>query len=129
MAAKKITYENKEDFICLPDVANINKVIASDMNQIKSTVNSHADTLDMHNQGIIPVGTILVWLSDALPSANYLFCNGQTLEKSAYPVLYNALGTKYGGDSTHFKLPNQNYNPENVDASLIPSYNYIIRVR
>lgn len=129
MAATKITYENKEDFIGLPDVEDKNKVIASDMNQIKNTVNSHADTLDVHAQGIIPVGTIMVWLTNTLPSANYLFCNGQTLENSAYPALYKVLGTKYGGDSTHFKLPNQNYNPEGVDDSLIPSYNYIIRVR
>ena len=78
---------------------------------------------------MISLGTTIVWYSDTLTSDNWMICNGQSLEISSYLALYKIIGKKYGGDDTHFKLPNQNYNPEGVDSSLIPSYNYIIRVR
>lgn len=125
----KITYENKEDFIGLPDVEGKNKVVAADMNEIKTVVNNLSDLLTEVSKGTISVGTTIVWFSDTLPSDNWMICNGKSLEISSYLALYKVIGKKYGGDDTHFKLPNQNYNPEGVDASLIPSYNYIIRVR
>lgn len=125
----KITYENKEDFISLPNIEGKNKVVAADMNEIKTVVNNISDLLTETNKGMISIGTTIVWYSDTLPSDNWMICNGQSLEISSYLALYKIIGKKYGGDDTHFKLPNQNYNPEGVDSSLIPSYNYIIRVR
>lgn len=47
------------------------------------------------NQGgglIVPIGTILSYMGDSEP-ANYLWCRGQTFDKTIYPELYKVLGT------------------------------------
>ena len=73
MAIKnKITYENKEDFISLPNVEDKNKVVAADMNEIKTVVNNISDSLTETNKGIISIGTTIVWYSDTLPSDNWM---------------------------------------------------------
>ena len=125
----KITYANKVAINENAEISDINKVTDNDMNEIKTVVNNISDLLEETNKGMISIGTTIVWYSDTLPSDNWMICNGQSLEISSYLALYKIIGKKYGGDDTHFKLPNQNYNPEGVDSSLIPSYNYIIRVR
>lgn len=45
----QITYDNKVDLQVATNIANINKVTASDMNEIKDVVNSHADDIDELN--------------------------------------------------------------------------------
>jgi microcystin-dependent protein len=54
----------------------------------------------------IPVGSILIWLTDYLPNINYLYCNGDTFNPVHYSQLYTIIGTSYGGTSTQPKLPN-----------------------
>lgn len=54
----------------------------------------------------LPVGTILIWLTETLPSSNYLFCNGETYNPAKYPDLYTIIKNSYGGNSTSPKLPN-----------------------
>lgn len=55
----QITYDNKVDLQVATNVANINKVTASDMNEIKNVVNSHADDIDELNapEKWVSVGT------------------------------------------------------------------------
>lgn len=48
----QITYDNKVDLQVATNIANINKVTASDMNEIKNVVNSHADDIDVANNNI-----------------------------------------------------------------------------
>jgi microcystin-dependent protein len=39
--------------------------------------------------------------------AGWMFCNGQTLAIRQYDVLFNLIGTTYGGDDVQtFQLPN-----------------------
>lgn len=53
-----------------------------------------------------PVGTIVAYSGSTLPNG-YMLCNGQSLLRTEYPDLFNAIGTTYGSvDSTHFNLPN-----------------------
>ena len=46
MAIQKVTYTDKEDLNIDPTVPLINKVIAADMNEIKSVINNNADELE-----------------------------------------------------------------------------------
>ena len=63
---------------------------------------------DFYNEDIVdgtPVGMINAYPS-LTPPSKWLLCNGQSLLKTDYPALFALIGTKYGGTSTHFSLPN-----------------------
>jgi microcystin-dependent protein len=52
-----------------------------------------------------PVGEIF-FFAKSTPPEHALVCNGAELSISAYPELYDVIGTKYGGNgSTTFRLP------------------------
>lgn len=53
---------------------------------------------------INPVGTILMNTNPIIP-ANHLACDGTSYNKTQYETLYAVLGTRFGGDSTTFKVP------------------------
>ena len=57
---------------------------------------------------IFPVGTIVPWAANSLPSdGKWLECNGTTPLISQYPELAAVLGSTWGvGDGTRFVLPN-----------------------
>ena len=53
------------------------------------------------------IGTIVPWTGDitAIP-AGWEICNGQTLNVTDYPLLYEVIGNKYGGTlNVEFRLP------------------------
>lgn len=52
----------------------------------------------------IPVGTVISYTNEILPSG-WLKCNGSELLQSDYPDLFAVVGTKYGGSSITFNLP------------------------
>ncbi|MBJ7347839.1 MAG: tail fiber protein [Thermoleophilaceae bacterium] len=53
---------------------------------------------------ILP-GVIQMYAGPTAP-AGFLFCKGTSELRTAYPALYNVIGTTYGSvDSTHFTLP------------------------
>jgi len=56
--------------------------------------------------GALPVGTIIPWTSDSIPSG-WLECNGQEVSRTEYSKLFSIIGTTFGsGDgSTTFNLP------------------------
>jgi microcystin-dependent protein len=53
----------------------------------------------------VPVGGMIVWPSDTMPTEFWLPCGGQTLSKSAYPELAAMLGAPFNVDANNFKLP------------------------
>lgn len=53
----------------------------------------------------VPVGTILIWPSDNLPDGYHL-CDGGSLNRTEYALLYSVIGTTYGGSGTTFNRPN-----------------------
>ena len=59
MAIQKIEYQNKVSIESLPDVAEINKVTDSNMNEIKSVVNNNADILTEIQTDVGDFGTFL----------------------------------------------------------------------
>ena len=72
------------------------------------------------------IGTILLWGGgDAInPDIDgYLLCNGQAVNIVDYPLLYNVIGTTYGGSGTVFNVPNfKKRFPLSVDNSTNMSY-------
>lgn len=55
--------------------------------------------------GILPVGSIVMWSSDHLPNNNWRFCHGGTVSSSECPLYASRIGTKYGGNSSNPGLP------------------------
>lgn len=52
-----------------------------------------------------PAGTVIWYSGKSLPSG-YLVCNGQSLNKTTYANLFNAIGYTYGGSGNNFNVPN-----------------------
>jgi microcystin-dependent protein len=63
----------------------------------------------LDNHILIPAGTIMQFAgNNAEPPGGWLYCDGSTLSRDAYPHLFNAIGTIYNDgatQSTQFKLP------------------------
>lgn len=57
---------------------------------------------------LVPIGGTLLWWDDVLPTeGGYVWCNGQAISRTTYPVLFARWGTRFGaGDgSTTFGIP------------------------
>jgi microcystin-dependent protein len=55
--------------------------------------------------GDTPVGAGMIWYTNTAP-ANWLICDGASLNRTDYPQLFNTIGTTYGSASgTTFNLP------------------------
>lgn len=53
----------------------------------------------------IPVGAIMMWAADSLPSDAWRFCHGGTVSASDCPLYASRIGTRYGGSSSNPGLP------------------------
>lgn len=85
----------------------------ADIDTIQALVDGAIDEL-MRPIAMIPVGATMTW-HEGLPPTGWLVCNGQSVLKADYPLLFALWGTKYGGDATHFTILNM------VDRSPIGS--------
>ena len=52
----------------------------------------------------LPVGTVLSYAGVRVPQ-KYLLCDGSTISKSQYPILFDTLEYTYGGAGDSFTLP------------------------
>lgn len=56
-----------------------------------------------------PPGTVIMYAGTGAIPGHWLMCNGQSVLRSAYPLLFAAIGTTYGSvDGTHFSVPSLN---------------------
>ena len=71
------------------------------------------------SSGSAKVGTIELWGGSTAPDG-YLLCNGGTVSRTLYSVLFKVIGTTYGsGDgSTTFNLPNSSNLVTNVNTDV-----------
>jgi hypothetical protein len=55
----------------------------------------------------VPVGTVIASGASAPPNDNFLLCDGASIDRSAYPALFSAISTLYGGGNgpNSFSLP------------------------
>ena len=51
-----------------------------------------------------PAGAIQMYAGPSAP-AGWLLCDGSVVSSNAYPALYAAIGTTYGGSAAAFALP------------------------
>jgi len=52
------------------------------------------------------IGEIVPFAGSSNPNTNWLYCDGSSLLRSAYPDLFTVIGTVYGSvDSSHFNIP------------------------
>lgn len=105
MALQNISYTNKEAINVNPDVADINKVKADDMNEIKSVVNNNANALDdyVKEEGTTTVSSVTFtykkWNSGLVELYAYKGYTGLTMTSQS-------AGTYYGtGGSGTMTLP------------------------
>lgn len=61
-------------------------------------------TLKIKALDSMPIGTIMQYAGETIPNG-WLLCNGDAVATTEYPDLYNAIGTRYGGTSDNFRLP------------------------
>lgn len=77
----------------------------ADYEELKESIrNLHTEMETLRQQTSIAAGTIAFFPKSA-PPAGWLACDGRSLSASAYPKLYEAIGSSYGGNSTEFRLP------------------------
>lgn len=58
---------------------------------------------------IVPIGAIIEYTNEVVPSDNFMYAHGQAVSRTLYPTLFARIGTRYGaGDgSTTFNLPDK----------------------
>jgi microcystin-dependent protein len=78
-----------------------------------TTLNGTIQAIDQqvftNQQFIVPVGSILMYGGAVSPPAGWLFCNGQEVLQSDYPLLYGIIGGAFNTPGTvagSFNLPN-----------------------
>ena len=65
------------------------------------------------------VGTIKLFAGSFCPDG-YLYCDGQEISITSNLVLYNVIGTRYGGDGkTTFAIPKLNTDSDNTGVKYI----------
>lgn len=87
------------DGIYFGGIRNLLNVIANYNTSVASLTDATGERLEQSGVGKAFFGTVL-------PSG-YLWCDGSSYLRSAYPTLFAAIGTTYGSvDGTHFNVPN-----------------------
>jgi hypothetical protein len=69
-------------------------------------INTETTNFVYTSSGIIPVGSIMPFISSANAPSGWLLCNGQSVAGSVYPELSAVIGTTFGGNTTNFNVPN-----------------------
>jgi microcystin-dependent protein len=71
-------------------------------------LNNDLDAIDAlvfaNQEGINPIGSGALWFT-ATPPANWLICNGASLDTTAYAGLFAVFGYAFGGSGANFNLP------------------------
>jgi len=64
-----------------------------------ATVDTGSEVHRLQDNRDMPIGSILMWPTEVLPSPHWLLAMGQTLNVADYPELYAVLGGRYGEDT------------------------------
>lgn len=67
------------------------------------------DLLKSYIDSMLPIGAIIEYSSEVVPTDNLMYAHGQAIKRSDYPELFSVIGTRYGiGDgATTFNLPDK----------------------
>lgn len=99
----------------------LDEVTDADWDAIEKLVGNCYEEL-MTPIDITPVGALTMWAAAAAPT-KWLLCQGQSLLRTTYPLLFAVIGTVYGAaDSTHFTLPDlRNRSPLGIGGAIVPN--------
>lgn len=79
-------------------------IMAAHMNTIEAGI-ANATNLAESAGGKVPIGALMPYAGLDTP-AGWLLCKGQSLARSSYPDLFEAIGTLYGAaDARSFSIP------------------------
>ncbi len=77
----------------------------------------------------IPTGTVLTFAGERFP-AGWIPCDGRHLDKQEYSELYEAIGDRFGADTTRFRIPDLRAGfIRGLDHSVHAALTYAIRAR
>ena len=71
-----------------------------------SNLESNVSYFAYNTGGILPVGTVISTLTSTNVGAEWILCDGRSLIGADYLELSAVIGTRYGGNSTNFNVPN-----------------------
>lgn len=63
-------------------------------------------TFVYNSAGLIPVGSIMPFVSAGSAPSGWLLCNGQSVAGASFKELSAVIGTTFGGDNINFNVPN-----------------------
>jgi microcystin-dependent protein len=88
-----------------PSVQNAINLTIPSIQENVTTLQANVTTLQTDLVALVPAGSLMQYAGASAPSG-WLLCQGQLLNITAYPNLYSAIGTVYGGNGvTQFALP------------------------
>lgn len=81
----------------------------SDKSTSAATTEWVQNLLSQVMDSIVPIGAIIEYTNEVVPSENFMYAHGQAISRTLYPTLFARIGTRYGsGDgSTTFNLPDK----------------------
>ena len=80
-------------------------------------------------QQAVPVGTVLTFACEQLPDG-WFPCDGRRLNKQEYKELYEAIGDRFGADTTRFRIPDLRAGfIRGLDHSIHAALTYAIRIQ
>jgi microcystin-dependent protein len=62
-----------------------------------------ADSIDFF---FVPIGAVVPYAGETLPSAHWLFCDGSEVNIADYPQLHSVLNGRFGATGATFNVPN-----------------------
>jgi microcystin-dependent protein len=106
-------------------ITDINNTIGDIQNDV---TNIQGDITNITNQfgDEMPIGAIILYPKITPPNAKWQLCEGQTLDNTLFPELFNLIGYDFGGAGTSFSLPDMRSKfIAGFDATAAPEYQTI----
>lgn len=74
----------------------------------------------VHSQ--VPVGSIVAFAGDVtknlIESSGWMLCDGRILNAAQYPLLFAAIGYRYGGSAGQFRIPSMETTTLSVSSNI-----------
>lgn len=100
--------DNGSSALIVKDGGTVGINTSTPSNTYKLDVNGKTNATEVHQTGfmLVPPGSITAYAAGSAPGG-WLICDGASLLKESYPLLFGVIGTTYGSvDENHFNLPN-----------------------
>jgi Phage Tail Collar Domain len=80
--------------------------LAKQVADLSSALKALTERMQSFDLQLLPIGAVVAFAGDVHSLANWMLCNGDPVSKDAFPELFGAIGTNWGGDGNpNFYLP------------------------